>query len=229
MASKNVFCWVIVGFALAAFGCGKKSEPTDAKPEQPALSKPAPEALPTAIELSKPVPVAREDAEKPIENAAPTEAEDEDEDAEADQPGEGKKKRSKSRKTPARKRSSSQSAGDDSEVKATAAGLRVKRIEFSEKITGREPVEPEETFSASTTKLFAFVELANDSKEKTQITVTFVPPIGAPTKVTLDVGDKSRWRTWAQRKSPKAIGTWKVIVKDLSGRELAHRTFEVTE
>ena len=105
----------------------------------------------------------------------------------------------------------------------------MKRIQFTEKISSREPVEPEETFSADTSKLFAFIELANDTKEKTKIVVTFVPPMGSPSNVTLDVGDKARWRTWAQRKSPKAVGTWKVIVKDMAGNELGHRSFEVTE
>ena len=231
MASNLARFGVIAALLLSAVACGKKSEPTDARPEQPALSKPAPEMAQTAIELSKPVPAPREDAAQPVENAAPSDADD-DEDADADdaeQPGEGKRKRGKSHKSPARKRSSTASTDDSGEIKATASALRVKRIQFSEKIASREPVDPEETFSADTTKLFAFIELANDTKEKTKIVVTFVPPMGSPSKVTLDVGDKSRWRTWAQRKSPKAVGTWKVIVKDLAGNELGHRSFEVTE
>ncbi len=206
--------------------CGKKSEPSDARPEEPALSKPAPEAAKTVIELSKPVPVAREIAEEKVEDAAPSDDEDADE---AEQPGEGKRKRGKSHKTPARRRSSTSSAEGGDEIKATSSALRVKRIQFTEKISSREPVEPEETFSADTSKLFAFIELANDTKEKTKIVVTFVPPMGSPSNVTLDVGDKARWRTWAQRKSPKAVGTWKVIVKDMAGNELGHRSFEVTE
>ena len=232
MAFNRARSWVIAALLFAVVGCGKKSEPTDARPEEPALSKPAPapEATPTAIELSKPAPVAHEDAEKPVENAAPDTATDDDEDADdAEQPGEGKRKRGKSHKSPARRRSSSSSTDDGGEIKATASALRVKRIQFSEKIAGREPVDPEETFSSDTSKLFAFIELANETKEKTKVVVTFVPPMGSPSKVTLDVGDKSRWRTWAQRKSPKAVGTWKVIVKDLAGNELGHRSFEVTE
>lgn len=229
MASNSARSWVIAALLLSAVGCGKKSEPTDARPEEPALSKPAPETAQTVIELSKPVPVVREDAEQPVENAAPSDADDDEDTDDAEQPGEGKRKRGKSHKSPARRRSSTASADDGGEIKATASALRVKRIQFSEKISSREPVEPEETFSSDTSKLFAFIELANDTKEKTKIVVTFVPPMGSPSKVTLDVGDKARWRTWAQRKSPKAVGTWKVIVKDLAGNELGHRSFEVTE
>lgn len=210
-------------------GCGKKSEPTDARPEDVSLSKPAPQAAPTVVELAKPAPAVREDAEKAVEDAAPSEVDDAEDADDAEQPGEGKRKRGKSHKSPARRRSSTSSTDDGDEIKATASALRLKRIQFSEKIASREPVEPEETFSSNTSKLFAFIELANDTKEKTKVVVTFIPPMGAPSKVTLDVGDKSRWRTWAQRKSPKAVGTWKVIVKDMAGNELGHRTFEVTE
>jgi hypothetical protein len=73
------------------------------------------------------------------------------------------------------------------------------------------------------------LELSNASSEEEKVTVTFVPPIGGATKVTLDVGPQKRWRTWALRKSLSAPGTWRVVVRDSSGRELGSRSFEVTE
>ncbi len=108
--------------------------------------------------------------------------------------------------------------------------LTLKRIQLAEAIKDREPVNPEETFSmGSASKLYAFLELANASEEEQKITVTFVPPQGGATKVTLDVGPQKRWRTWALRKALTTPGTWRVIVRDLQGHELGSRSFEVTE
>lgn len=224
-----------LALALGLWACGKKDEPSGARPEDPALSKPAEQAqpapAPTVPQLPAPAP---EQAEKPIQDAEPKVAEEEgdeadDEESEGERPAGSKKKRGKSHGPSSRKRGSSGETDNAPEARAESQALRVKRIQFSESIKGREPVEPEETFEAGTKKLYAFIELANDTKQKSKVTVTFVPPMGGATKVTLDVGDKSRWRTWALRKNPSAVGTWKVIVKDEQGRELAHRSFEVTE
>lgn len=117
------------------------------------------------------------------------------------------------------------SAGD-----ATGQVLTLKRIQLAEAVKDREPVDPEETFSiASVQKLYAFLELSNASDEEQKVVVTFVPPQGGATKVTLDVGAQKRWRTWALRKSIHAPGTWRVIVRDTEGHELGSRSFEVTE
>jgi hypothetical protein len=108
--------------------------------------------------------------------------------------------------------------------------LAIKRIQFAEEIAKREPVSAEETFSAAQTgKLYAFIEIDNPEKKRSHVLVTFVPPMGSPTKVELRVGDKSRWRTWALRRSVKAVGTWTVIVSDPKGAEIGRRSFEVTE
>ncbi|MBK6518850.1 MAG: DUF2914 domain-containing protein [Polyangiaceae bacterium] len=235
------FTGLLFGLAIfAAAGCGKdegssavatsepvpalaKAAPDDSKPDD--KRDVAPQA--TATGLSE-----RDDA---IGDAAPPSGGD-DEDEQADEPqrrgaGKSKKKRGRSKKDAPRNRASSSSEEvREAPAAEPKASLRLKRIQFASSIESREPVEPEETFSAAQTeKLYAFLELANESKAESKITVTFIPPIGAHSKVTLKVGDKIRWRTWAQRKSPKAIGTWKVVVHDESGRELGHRSFEVTE
>jgi len=127
---------------------------------------------------------------------------------------------------------------DDAEPRAieadapekTAAPLRLRRIAIAPKIGAREPVGAEDAFSRSEIdQLYAFVELANDGLAETDITVRFVPPAGSSTKVTLDVGPKARWRTWALRRGPRALGTWRVVVTDASGAKLGERSFEVTE
>ncbi len=122
----------------------------------------------------------------------------------------------------------SDDGGDDKAVAPTH--LSIKRIQFAESIDKREPVSPEETFSAKQTdKLYAFVELDNPEKARGRVFVSFIPPVGSSSKVELRVGDKSRWRTWALRRNVKAAGTWTVVVKDGKGNELGRRTFEVTE
>ena len=141
-----------------------------------------------------------------------------------------KRTAAKRKKVAARRRASS-GGGDTVEPESAAPGeLKLKRIQLAQAIEGREPVDPDETFSArDTDALYAFVEVLNPEKRAGKMFVSFVPPMGAPSKVTLKVGDITRWRTWAKRKSPKAVGTWHVVVSDEKGRELGRRSFEVTE
>lgn len=245
--------------AVALMGCSKSPKEGAPKPEDPlALNKPAEEAPKPVLAPPLPGPASAQtkpskERDEVVSDDAPS-ADDDEEEAEEAKDGPPPKKdkkahkkaRNKTKKVKGRKRSSSvdaeetstraddsDSAADDrdkSSEDATIGHVKLKRIQFSHRIEGREPVDPEETFSAAETdQLYAFLELTNDSKKKGKVVVFFVPPQGSRTKVTLDVGDKSRWRTWALRKSPKAIGTWKVIVQDMSGKEIGHRTFEVTE
>lgn len=246
--------FIAVGFCLLA-SCKGKVEGDKPKPDEPALSKPAEDPALAKLQIPAPAaappPHATAVKEKPgevISDDAPAAGASEDTASEPDdsdgdeEPAtkshkkKNKKKNGKAHKVHARKRASSSDdePKDKREVKADAEDahpdLKLKRIQFSHRIDSREPVDPEETFSAAEIdKLYAFIELSNPSKQKGKIVVTFIPPQGSASKVTLDVGEQPRWRTWAQRKSPKAVGTWKVIVRDESGKELGHRSFEVTE
>ena len=170
------------------------------------------------------------------------EAEGQEENAD-EQPEEAKLNKKRRASKGSRRRSRSHSEEETAEVASSkgskvknskdavdGAPLSLKRIQFAEAIKDREPVDPEETFSMTNTgKLYAFLELSNQSEEEEKVTVTFVPPMGGATKVTLDVGPQKRWRTWALRKAVSASGTWRVVVRDSHGKELGSRTFEVTE
>lgn len=250
--TRSHFGCLLAALALPLLvGCGRKDDPANgAKDEPVALSRPAEIAETAKPVATAPVAPPKKDGTTKVQDPAPQDdaedsAEDGDDEAasadddEGEKPTTSKKRRGKSNKAKSRKRSSSSSepqsqsepkVSSSEERPAREGQLTLKRIQFAGSVANREPVDPEETFAAGETdKLYAFIELANPSSEKSKITVTFVPPMGAATKVTLDVGDKVRWRTWAQRKNVKAVGTWKVIVKDESGRELGHRSFEVTE
>lgn len=220
-------------------GCKK---PSEAEPGEA-----APRGTEVAAETTaKPAPLGLSKTEpKP---ASPSQADDESEPSERrdataersagdEKPG---RRRASSRKaersvrsegaSTARESQDTEDEGDDDEKAPVDVPLSVKRIQFSETIAGREPVSPEETFGAGDTKsLYAFVELSNPTAQASKIIVTFVPPQGASTKVTLKVGEVSRWRTWALRKKPTAVGTWNVVVSNVDGKELARRSFEVTE
>jgi hypothetical protein len=225
-ARRSLLAWTFVAFvALFTGACRGKGE-GDAKPDDlPALDKIAEqqgdatkngrlqktEALATK-EISTddavpPAPAAHDDAK---------EATDDEVDAkESSRDVDGTDKRTTKKNV-------------DAESPGTK--LTLKRIQFAEEISKREPVSAEETFSAAQTgKLYAFIEVDNPEKKRSHVLVTFVPPMGSPSKVELRVGDKSRWRTWAMRRSVKAVGTWTVIVSDAKGGEIGRRSFEVTE
>jgi len=140
--------------------------------------------------------------------------------------------RAERRAEPAGRRRASSSAkqGVNASSSSKSGELAVKRLQFSQAIAGREPVAPEETFLAAQLEdVYAFIELANPSSKEGQVVVTFVPPSGKPTRVTLDVGAQSRWRTWAKKRAPRAQGTWTVIVSTVGGEELSRGSFEVLE
>lgn len=226
---------VPLALALLISGCRDGEQSQAQKDTAPGSSPPA-LAKPAGADDGKPQATA-ETPEKPREAAAdvaPTTKdevadadEDDAEDVDAAQP---KRSAGKRKKVGARRRASS---GGDVVAPPEAGApteLKLKRIQLSQAIEGREPVDPDETFSArDTDALYAFIEVQNPEKRAGKIFVSFVPPMGAPSKVTLKVGDVTRWRTWAKRKSPKAVGTWHVVVSDEKGRELGRRSFEVTE
>ncbi len=210
--------------ALLAVGCGTEKVGEQATPAKDGLEKPPELMRPAGADDHKgaaPAPAAADErgapqteTDEPVRDQAPPD------DAEPARRASAKR---------GRKRASTADKPEAREI-ADVAPVRVKRILFAERISSREPVDPEETFEAGETdKLYAFVELSNESKKKSKIVVRFIPPAGSPTKVTLDVGDKSRWRTWALRRGIQAVGTWTVTVSDESGTELGKRTFEVTE
>ncbi|MBL9023197.1 MAG: DUF2914 domain-containing protein [Myxococcales bacterium] len=232
--------------ALAAFavvfglaGCDGSKTEDSAKPAPDALAKP-PELMKPAAGEQAGAPAKKLPATQPAEvpsradqaDAAADDGDDAADDGEKDVASEkpSPKKRASTKREHGRKRVSSGPKEETPEDADEPAPLKVKRIQFAESIEAREPVDPEETFASSELdKLYAFVELTNETKQKSKIVVRFIPPSGSSTKVTLDVGDKSRWRTWALRRGVKAVGTWTVVVTDAAGDEIGRRTFEVTE
>ncbi len=125
---------------------------------------------------------------------------------------------------------------DDSEPKDEpaldlSAPLRIKRLVLSRAVENREPVGPATSFQSGTAKrLYAFVEVGNPQKARSEIYVSFVPPSGqAHTAIRLRIGQGSRWRTWAFTRLAKDPGSWQVVVRNAAGQELAKQSFEIAE
>lgn len=108
--------------------------------------------------------------------------------------------------------------------------LKVTRLVVSRGIAGREPLAPASSFSsAEVDRIYAFVELANESQIPSQISVTFTPPAGrALQRIPLEVGAQRRFRTWATTRKARAAGVWSVSVSDAAGNELARTSFTIT-
>lgn len=114
---------------------------------------------------------------------------------------------------------------------ASPVELRVSRLVVARGVEAREPVGSASSFSRSeTSRLYAFVELANPEKAESEILVTFEPEQGdARGHVRLHVGASPRWRTWAATRTVQQPGAWFAVVRTAhDGKELARVPFEIT-
>ena len=110
-----------------------------------------------------------------------------------------------------------------------ATKLAVKRITIARGVANHEPKDESETFDAKTEKVYAFVEVDNPQKLPGEITVEFQPPSKKyEGRITLGVGESSRWRTWAFTRQAHEAGEWTAIIRDDRGHELAREKFTVT-
>ena len=112
-----------------------------------------------------------------------------------------------------------------------ASALSVVRLVVSRGILDRAPLGVATAFSrADAERLYAFVEISNETRALSEIDVTFTSPGGeslAPIK--LEVRALKRWRTWASTRKAIAPGVWSVAVSDVDGNELARTSFTRTK
>jgi hypothetical protein len=105
----------------------------------------------------------------------------------------------------------------------------VKRITIARGVENHEPKDASESIDAKAEKVYAFVEVDNPQKLPGEITVEFQPPSKKyEGRITLGVGESSRWRTWAFTRQAHEAGEWTAIVRDDRGHELAREKFTVT-
>jgi hypothetical protein len=122
--------------------------------------------------------------------------------------------------------------GTAPDAATTDSGLTVSRLIVATGVDEREPVDPASAFSLATTShLYAFVELANPARTATDVELVWIDLASGQERrsYTLVVGAHARWRTWARSAVPKKPGTWAVLVRDANGMELARTQYEVIE
>ncbi|HXY55789.1 MAG TPA: DUF2914 domain-containing protein [Nitrospirota bacterium] len=107
-----------------------------------------------------------------------------------------------------------------------APGLNIARMEIAGSVEDREPVGIAATFPDNTDKVYCFVEV-KDAPMDTSITFVWTLGPNEMGKVTQQVKQSSRWRTWTSKTVSGMRGDWKVDVLDESGAVLKSATFKV--
>jgi hypothetical protein len=108
-------------------------------------------------------------------------------------------------------------------------GLTIKRFVTTPEIENREPIAASSVFGDHEEKVYAFVEVSNDSREAKVLLVDFVMPEGQRSRGTeLRVPPLvRRWRTWAYVRHPSRPGQWRVEIRSADGVLLGALPFEV--
>jgi hypothetical protein len=111
---------------------------------------------------------------------------------------------------------------------ASPKEMSVSRLVLAHGIDAHEPQQPTSSFKTRDDRVYAFVEVQNPTKATGKILVVFEPPSGpALAPIPLEVGDSSRFRTWAFTRKAHDAGEWAVVVRDEKDRVLARETFSV--
>jgi len=111
----------------------------------------------------------------------------------------------------------------------TIDGVTIQRLVTASEIDGREPVDPRAAFFPSDEKVYAFVEVSNESESAKRLLVHFIGPEGKVSGgVELEIpAGVPRWRTWAFTRHFDTPGPWQVEIRDDEGRVLGALPFEV--
>lgn len=108
-------------------------------------------------------------------------------------------------------------------------GLLLKRLKTTSEIENREPVTEASTFSAGIGRVYAFMEVRNDTDEEQVLTTNFIGPQGQVRGgVEITIPPKvPRWRTWAYSSHVQRTGQWEVEVRTSEGSLLGTIAFDV--
>ena len=108
-------------------------------------------------------------------------------------------------------------------------GLLIRRLITAPEVGHREPVAASSVFKRADERVYAFVEVSNESNEGKALMVHFIGPDGQVSGgVELNIPPSvPRWRTWAHTKHAKAPGLWHVEIRSMEGALLGALPFEV--
>ena len=111
----------------------------------------------------------------------------------------------------------------------TIDGLTIQRFVTTSEIVEREPVASASIFGPDDERVYAFVEVSNESESDKTLFVHFIGPKGKVTGgIALEIpASVPRWRTWAYTRNFDAPGSWRVEIRDAEGRLVGALPFEV--
>ena len=111
----------------------------------------------------------------------------------------------------------------------TVDGVTLQRFVTTAKIEKREPIDPTSMFSPKHERVYAFVEVSNESESDKSLFVHFIGPSGKVSGgIELEIpASVPRWRTWAYTRHFATPGSWRVEIRDADGSLLGALPFEV--
>lgn len=111
----------------------------------------------------------------------------------------------------------------------SSEGLAIVRLITTSAIEGREPVGAYAVFGDHDDQVYAFLEVSNATEKEQRLMVHFIGPAGQVTGgIELRIPSAApRWRTWAYTEHAKALGLWRVEIRDAEGALLAALPFEI--
>lgn len=115
------------------------------------------------------------------------------------------------------------------ETESDAEGLAMRRLIVARGVDDREPVGADSRFRTDEERIYAFMEMVNNSDEDRQVVVTFERDDGAEVgHITVNVpANAPRWRTWAWSRHINTPGTWTAVITTPDGTELGRERFQV--
>ncbi len=100
------------------------------------------------------------------------------------------------------------------------ASMSISRLITCTGVVDRETEGAAETFSVDTGTVYAFME-ANDITADVALDFVWLYEGEETARVTLNVGQGGRWRTYSSKKLGGRTGAWRVEIQDPSGATLA--------
>lgn len=108
-------------------------------------------------------------------------------------------------------------------------GLTIERLVTAPEVDHREPVAASSVFGAHDERVYAFVEVRNESEEDKTLLVHFIGPEGQVSGgIELRIpASTPRWRTWAYTRNATKPGLWRVEIRSEDGTLVGALPFEV--
>jgi len=108
-------------------------------------------------------------------------------------------------------------------------GLTIERLVTAPEVERREPVAASSVFGPHDERVYAFVEVRNESDDDKTLLVHFIGPEGQVSGgIELRIpASTPRWRTWAYTRNATKPGLWRVEIRSDDGTLVGALPFEV--